>query len=878
MKKFLIYILILTILVSSVYLPSSTKVAKADTGTILCAAMPVLCAGQALNSAANTAASQYVTETVGSFIQKSFAWLAYISLYASAWLTGLSGYLFDKAISVGALDMKVILDKGIGTAINNAWTVLRDVGNLSFIFILLYVAIRTILGIEGTDTKRLIRNVIIIGLLVNFSLFITKFLIDVSNITTIGIYKLFVAKTETIRSFSEQFAKPLGIQSVYDFDTFLKNMQTTNGNIWFKIGIVGIGGTTFLMITALTFLQAAALFLIRFVVLIFAMVVSALAFFAFVLPSTRSWFNKWWNMLSGQLFFAPIYMLLMYVVVQVTKNANFAGQNINTTIVDGILNTNTGAQFSSGVGASIPSVGATAGAAGAGLNNIVTNLTSFDSTSAIFNFIIIIALMIGASIVAMAVASRSGTLVTKAMTRARGYVSKGFATATVGTAGFVARNTAGRAASKLASEDSAMGSWLRRQQAKPGTGFLGIGIARRAAARAATKGLQKTGEASFDVRNTNAAQSFAKTTGVELGKGRGVGGYEKKLTEQKKYIMGNIEKSGGARPETQKELVNARYSVAEAEKRLQDKNLSMDDRIAAEETLIKERKRLKDAKTAKSREIRNQRIALATYLGTKSKFMGVNWGNFSTAGTKIARKYKEASAEYLAKTPEDRKKASDEEFDEYKERLEYYTKAGPAGEPSQYDKAKSDKDEKKKMDELIKKWIREKISKENRIKLSPKILGHEAIVKHLRSDDLTAISKKGEMTKEDYEAIATSAYRHNEQLRAYIKKAKDRSSDWYLSPEARSRLDEQIRRDEEGRGGTPGAGRGEGPTPPPIPGGGRGPRPDRGPRPPRTPGGRGAGGTPPPTAPAGPDPYGLAGPATLPYDVAPLPPDTYDLA
>jgi len=52
-----------------------------------------------------------------------------------------------------------------------ALPVVRDFVNIFFIFVLLYIAFATILSLHGFKTKEMIINVIIIGLLMNFSLF-----------------------------------------------------------------------------------------------------------------------------------------------------------------------------------------------------------------------------------------------------------------------------------------------------------------------------------------------------------------------------------------------------------------------------------------------------------------------------------------------------------------------------------------------------------------------------------------------------------------------------------------------------------------------------------------------------------------------------------
>ncbi|OGI68085.1 hypothetical protein A2738_02775 [Candidatus Nomurabacteria bacterium RIFCSPHIGHO2_01_FULL_42_15] len=99
-----------------------------------------------------------------------------------AFLLSLAGKLFDVVIAL-SLD-STTYKTGF---IEQAWIIVRDFSNIFFILILLYVAIQTILGI-GHETKKIIVQVIIMALLINFSMFFTKVVIDSSNILALVFY------------------------------------------------------------------------------------------------------------------------------------------------------------------------------------------------------------------------------------------------------------------------------------------------------------------------------------------------------------------------------------------------------------------------------------------------------------------------------------------------------------------------------------------------------------------------------------------------------------------------------------------------------------------------------------------------------------------
>lgn len=82
--------------------------------------------------------------------------------------------------------------------IPEAWVIVRDLSNIFFIFILLYIAFQTILGLggHGGGPKKMIAQVIIMALLINFSMFFTKIIIDSSNILALVFYNRISVETK----------------------------------------------------------------------------------------------------------------------------------------------------------------------------------------------------------------------------------------------------------------------------------------------------------------------------------------------------------------------------------------------------------------------------------------------------------------------------------------------------------------------------------------------------------------------------------------------------------------------------------------------------------------------------------------------------------
>ncbi|MEK7175534.1 MAG: hypothetical protein AAB693_01890 [Patescibacteria group bacterium] len=102
--------------------------------------------------------------------------LYYFGVTIPSSLLVLSAKLFDYMLNL-TLNSSMYEQKFI----EKIWSVIRDFANIGFILVLIYAAFQTVLGIDHGG-KKLIANVVIMALLVNFSLFFTKIIIDPANI------------------------------------------------------------------------------------------------------------------------------------------------------------------------------------------------------------------------------------------------------------------------------------------------------------------------------------------------------------------------------------------------------------------------------------------------------------------------------------------------------------------------------------------------------------------------------------------------------------------------------------------------------------------------------------------------------------------------
>lgn len=260
------------------------------------------------------------------------AWGVYWTImFPISWFLWLAGKILDVSMYF-TLNMSKLLDNV--PVVDIGWKIFRDLANIFFIFILLWIAIGIILGINSGKNKEILVHLIAVALLMNFSLFITKAVIDASNIVALHFYGLILGTDDptvwsVTHSFSGAFMDGLQIQTLYDASANPGVLQSfSNGLVgasvnFAKIFLVGLLGSALMLVAAYVFIVAAVLMLVRVIVLMFVMLLSPLAFLAFILPGTAHHASKWRDLLFKQSFFAPAYLALSYVVVKTIQNPAF---------------------------------------------------------------------------------------------------------------------------------------------------------------------------------------------------------------------------------------------------------------------------------------------------------------------------------------------------------------------------------------------------------------------------------------------------------------------------------------------------------------------------------------------------------------------------
>lgn len=422
---------------------------------------------------------------LGWLVTPLFKGIGYILMKFSALILTLVGKLFDFIIDLTIVEMGDDLNSSqpLGKSVGEAWGTIRDVANMCFIFVLLYAAFKSMFELKFGNLGVTVRNIIIVALIINFSLFFTKVVIDASNIVSIGFYNSIRSNESTIvqagkektdlKGISAAYMNVLGLQGV--FGAKILESKLDSGQIL----ITGIMGSLFLLITAVIFLISSVMFMTRYILLIFIMILSPLALIAFIIPGQKKHFDQWLDALKNQSFFAPLFFALTWVVLKLAKAPGFLGDLSQTK----------------------------------DYTQVVTSLNT-NVISLVVNYVLVIGMAIAALIFSKQMASK---------TMGFSAISGVIGTATIGGTAWASRNTLGRGM-KAASDSS----WLKNA-ATSNKWYSG-------AARAGLATASKGAGSSFDLRSS---KTLGKVPGLGgelgiLGKGSGKGGYAKSFDEKVK--------------------------------------------------------------------------------------------------------------------------------------------------------------------------------------------------------------------------------------------------------------------------------------------------------------------------------------------------------
>lgn len=265
---------------------------------------------------------------------------------------GVAGSMFDFAIQLTIRDARSTY--GIfESQVKDLWRIFRDIGNILIIFSLLYLAIRTIIEGNGFADRRTLSRILIAAVLINFSLFFTKIVFDVSNRVSLEIYNGIGGAGNVDRQglgYVEDLAKSFGFVTSKEavggniFDNAWFGLKNIASNAWDTTGtilstardatplgllipggdpnkldnlVTEVWGTIMVSIFALVagfiFLLGCFMLVLRFLIFILLFIFAPLGLIGSMIPYLNKYLGIWWKHLWKQAIVLPVFMLMFYV-------------------------------------------------------------------------------------------------------------------------------------------------------------------------------------------------------------------------------------------------------------------------------------------------------------------------------------------------------------------------------------------------------------------------------------------------------------------------------------------------------------------------------------------------------------------------------------
>ena len=222
----------------------------------------------------------------------------------TSWVLWLVGVMIDGIIALSS-------DPSFynAPAISASWGIVRDVCNMLFIFILIYEGIRTILNLGNmVSVKTTIAGVILAAVFINFSLFATKVVIDVSNITAAWFIQG-VKNVGGTESISDAVVASLQMKKL------VQNKDYGRGAMTKESFVAGLAMTVLNCVAIYVMFKVFFLLLGRLITFMFLLVTAPIGFVGPLLPQLKKYAEKWWNELNSMAIMAPMFFLMLYITL-----------------------------------------------------------------------------------------------------------------------------------------------------------------------------------------------------------------------------------------------------------------------------------------------------------------------------------------------------------------------------------------------------------------------------------------------------------------------------------------------------------------------------------------------------------------------------------
>ncbi|HWB33827.1 MAG TPA: hypothetical protein VG753_00685 [Candidatus Paceibacterota bacterium] len=243
------------------------------------------------------------------------------------WVAGVASFIFNTTVQLSL--SSTAYAQGF---LNQGWATSRDLANMFFILILIYIAVTVVLKADTHGTVQSLVWVIFIALIINFSFFFTRVVIDAGNFAAVQFYDAIQVPPAVQQTASSQAAatlsgkkdlaaaimQGLGVTNILSSNSF-KAFQADNKDPSFltefiTLSVIYLTTGIMLFVLAAGLAAAAIKFLIRVATLWIVIVVSPLALVASAMPPAKKYFDQWRDALIANAFFPVAFLFIFWII------------------------------------------------------------------------------------------------------------------------------------------------------------------------------------------------------------------------------------------------------------------------------------------------------------------------------------------------------------------------------------------------------------------------------------------------------------------------------------------------------------------------------------------------------------------------------------
>jgi len=200
------------------------------------------------------------------------------------------------------------------------WSIVRDVCNMFFIVALLVIAFGTILKIERYRYNRLLVNLIIMAILINFSKVIAGFFIDFGQVVMMTFVNAF--KDAAAGNFTQAFR----MREILELRDDIPEINTAD---FLGAAVLALA---MVLIALVVMIALLVVILVRIIMLWILVVLSPLAYLLSALPgSWQQQSSKWWSNFGKWVAIGPVLAFFVWLSLTVIGDPSGTKDFITTT-------------------------------------------------------------------------------------------------------------------------------------------------------------------------------------------------------------------------------------------------------------------------------------------------------------------------------------------------------------------------------------------------------------------------------------------------------------------------------------------------------------------------------------------------------------------